>query len=416
MRRGLALLALALVAGPACSSRERSNPFDPGNPRTQGRPIAFVALAGNGLVTLRWQAVTNPGLTGYQAFRRAADETTFQAITDVLPVSTDQFRDIPVLNGKELTYQLYYVFSGGRAGRPAEDQATPGPLVPWVTDLSSASLTRLTPDGRHRDSDVLGFDGPTQVAVDPSRGLVWTTDPFAGQVLIFNPFNQQRTWVSELLSPIAVAVDPSRHTAWVCDEGTNLVSHFTETGDNATPPFIGPFGLPIAVAVDPADGSVWVCERQTERVRRFSPDGALLASAPVTLPSRVAVDSSTGDAWITSFEGRSVVRVSSSGSILDTLEGFLGPIGVAVDPRRGQVWIADALAGQLVAVARDGTEQFRASGLSEAREVAVDLATGDAWVTVPGAGRVVRFSDTGVVLRTLVGFAEPYGIALDPGR
>ena len=104
MRPFLALLVL-LVAGSGCSSRERSNPFDPGNPSTRGHPIAFAALAGDGYATLTWQAVSGSGLVGYQAFRRAEGESSFRAISDVIPPQLTRFTDfrlqlrpIPAMN------------------------------------------------------------------------------------------------------------------------------------------------------------------------------------------------------------------------------------------------------------------------------------------------------------------------------
>jgi len=415
MRPFLALLVL-LVAGSGCSSRERSNPFDPGNPSTRGHPIAFAALAGDGYATLTWQAVSGSGLVGYQAFRRAEGESSFRAISDVIPPQLTRFTDFRLANGTDYHYQLYYVLSSGVGGRPAEDVATPGPLRPWVTDLRAHRLLNLTPDARHVAFRDEAFAGPTQVDVDRATGVVWACDPDGNRVVIYEPRADVRRVVDNLGAPSAVAADPSTGTAWVCLEGENRVVHLDENGDPAFPGQIAPLLDPVAVAVDPSAGGLWVCEGTGRAVRRFSAGGAAMWSVEVAQPSRVAVDSLTGEGWVTSFRSRNVTRISPDGRAIDTLTGFAGPIGIAVDSRRGRIWVADPSADVLVALHLDGSVEHRLQGLPEVREVAVDLATGEAWATVPGARAVVRVSSAGTILRELFGFDEPEDIALDPGR
>ena len=410
---GSVCLALLLVVG--CSNRERANPLDPRNPSTQGRPSGFVALAGNGSVVLSWQPEARPGVFGYQAFRRGPGESEFHAISDVLPVSRSQLPDFGVTNGSDYQYRLFYVLTEGPSGPPAEATATPGAIRPWVTDYGAAALLRLTPDGRHVLSSELGFLGPTQVAVDPASGLVWTSDTFANRVVVFNPLNGGREEIANVSRPFGVAVDPLGTTGWICDPGNNRLYHATGLGQPAQPALIPGVIDPLAVAVHPGDGSIWVCEGLQNRVRRFDAQGLELWEAPVSSPSRVAIDSVTRQSWVTSFSGARVIRIGAGGELLDTLGGFQGPIGIDVDPRRGRVWIADAVANQIVVTDRAGAVQFRLSSLSEVREIAVDRASGEAWATVPGAGMVVRISATGAVNRRLEGLVQPYAIAIDPG-
>jgi len=415
MRPFLALLVL-LVSGSGCSSRERSNPFDPGNPNTRGHPVGFMALAADGYATLTWQAVSGSGLLGYQAFRRAEGESSFRAISDLLPPQFARFTDSGLVNGTDYHYQLYYVLRSGAGGRPAEDVATPGPLRPWVTDLAAHRLLNLTPDARHVAYKDQAFVGPTQVDVDRVTGVVWTCDLYGNRVVIYEPRGDVRLVVDHLAAPRAVAVDPSNATAWVCLEGENRVVHLDENGGPAFPEQIAPLLDPVAVAVDPSAGGVWVCEAAGRAVRRVDAGGTTVWSVAVAEPSRVAVDSLTGEGWVTSFRSRNVIRISRAGAAIDTLTGFAGPIGIAVDSRRGRIWVADPGADRLVALRRDGTVEDRLQGLPEVREVAVDLATGEAWATVPGAHAVVRVSGTGTILGELFGLDEPEDIALDPGR
>jgi len=407
-------LVLALLLATGCSDRERANPFDPRNPNTQGRPIDFVALAGNGVVTLRWQPVPGAGVTGYQAFRRAPGDADFLPLGDPQPITAYQLLDFAVVNGSDYRYRLFYLFNGAPGGAPAEAAAMPGTLRPWMTDLSAGRLHRLTPDGRYVLFSETGFDGPTQLAIDPVNGRVWVSDTFADHEVIFDPNTGGRILVPGVSRPEGIAVDPVTHTGWICDPGNKRLLHVTHLGRNSIPDVVPGLLDPVSVALDPTDASVWVCEQLVDRVRRFSADGTELASATVLEPSRVVIDSLTHDAWVTSLVERRVVRIRSTGEIRDTIGGFSGPIGIDVDARRGRAWVADAVANQVVMLSRGGAVLRRFSGLSEAREVAVDRGTGEAWVTLPGSGEVARLSgDTGAVLRRLGGFSQPYAIALD---
>jgi DNA-binding beta-propeller fold protein YncE len=416
MRALAALLTLALLAA-GCGRRERTNPFDPANPGTGGRPSGFAALAGDGTVTLRWNAASAPELLGYQLERAVGADTGFTVVTGVLPPTTTSFRQFALLNGVDHRFRLYFVFQKGRGSLPAEDVATPGPLVPWVTDYGAGTLVQLTADGRRiAESLTLVAGGtPTGIGVDSPAGNVWVCDPTSGSVSVYRPQRQSfAVYRSGFETPGAVAVDSATHNAWIGDEGFDLVQHVTPLGSPAGPS-IQPVDAPIGLALDRETGALWICERAGHRVRRVDPGGGGWATG-VIAPSRVAVDSVTHDGWVSSFTRATVVVLSGGGARLDSVSGFDGPVGIAVDSRRGRVWVCDPNANQVIALRRNLTEEFRVSGLGGAREVAVDPATGEAWVTLALDGAVARLSPAGAVLRVVRGLVEPYAIALDvPG-
>ena len=97
-------------------------------------PAAFVALAENGLVDLRWQTASAPGLLGYKLFRSFDPAIGFVAISDLLPPKTGEFFDRGLMNGTDHYYRLYFFFDRGLGPRFASDVATPGLVTPWVTD------------------------------------------------------------------------------------------------------------------------------------------------------------------------------------------------------------------------------------------------------------------------------------------
>src|SRR5262245_28836580 len=381
MRARLAILAaLVLLAG--CSKRERSNPFDPLNPSTSGRPPGFVALAGDRSVSLSWSAVQSGSFIGYQIFRRVAGQGTYTPLTDVLGRFNNAYRDIPLQNGIDYDYRLYFVFPSGLGSSPSEERAGPGSADPWLIESGGSDIIRLTPDNRHVSTRRSGFGGTADLAVNPTNGDVWVADGSNGRVLIFQTVGGVTVTIPGFNTPRAIGVDPANGTAWVCDAGQGRVYHLSRSGGK-DPSSIGPIDQPLDAAVDPGPGFLWICEYGANQVSRWDL-GAQQWTVPVTGPSRVAVDSLTQEGWVTSFGSGTVSRISPNGQVLDTITGFTAPLGVAVDSRRGRIWIADPYAGRITALRRDGREEFHVGGLNDAGEVAVDAATGEAWTAVGG--------------------------------
>ncbi|HTM57019.1 MAG TPA: hypothetical protein VL123_01240 [Candidatus Udaeobacter sp.] len=409
----LALAALiALAALPGCGKRERLNPFDPANPVTGGRPPGFEALAQNSAVTLRWSATETSGLVGYQLYRRTERESTFTALGGLIPAGTTQRGDFGLQNGVDHFYRLYYVFAGGSGGLPAEDDATPGPLMPWVADYGRPGVELMTSDGHHILSTDTFVSGPSDVAADAVRDRLWISDPLSSHVIVVTPSSGQRVSISAVSDPGAIALDPVDGSGWVCDAQLDALRHFQDDGSSASPFELSGISQPLDVATDPLDRSVWVCERGGNRVRRFLVSGTAAGSVDLAAPSRVDVDSVTHAAWVTSFTTGKVFVISNTPATRDSSTAASGPIGIAVDPRRGRIWVADAAGNAVVALRRDASLEFRVAGLGEPREVAVDPQSGNAWVTLLAHGEVAVISPTGVVLQHTGGFSQPYGISI----
>lgn len=412
MRRFLPLLIAGLALASGCSDRQRLNPLDPGNPSTGGRPTGFVALAGDGFVTLQWDPAGRSDIAGYLVSRRETPDSAFKTLGSLPSRQLVTLVDTGLPNGVLVAYRLQYRFTDGRLSQAAEDFATPGSLRIWVTDYAGRSLLRVTPDARHvADRSLVLFQGPTDVDVNPANGLVWACDPNSGRVVIHNPGSLSPQVISNLTEPSAVAIDPADGHAWICDSGSGALFRFASFLPDDPDVSIGGLAEPISVAVDPIDGSAWVCERSGDRVLHYTREGSSLGSVPVRQPSRVAVDSLTRSVWVTSFAQRRLSRIFN-GALVDSVDGFAGPIGIAIDPRRGHIWVADSFAGSLSVFDRFGDRVFAVGGLPEVREIGIDRATGEAWVTLPGSGQVVRLSADGAILGRVVGLAQPIDIAV----
>ena len=417
MRRPPALLILAAALALAgCSQRERANPFDPANPQTGGRPSGFDAVAGYAVVRLTWDPRPGVGIDGFQLSRLTQGDSLWRPLGAPLPPSSRQYVDSGLLNGRRVRYRLDYVAGGSPLGRPAEDEATPGPLRPWVADPGAGSLVRLSPDGRDVTLRESRFGSASRIAVDPADGFVWASSAADGLVWAFDPFSLQARGIPGVSTPDAMALSPFDHSVWVCDRAGG-VAHFRRDGSSATPGRIPLLDDPIAVATCAADGSLWVCERGGNRVRHFSALGVPVATAFLEAPSRVAVDSLTRDAYVTSYVGGWIWRIAENGQRIDSTSVAQGPIGIAIDRPRGRIWVADDLGARVLGLDLGTLAlEVTVTNAGTPYDLAVDRATGEVWVVARSNGAVLRLAPDGARLDVRTGFSDPVEIRLDPGQ
>lgn len=416
MRHPTPLLILAaLVALAGCSQRERANPFDPVNPQTGGRPSGFRAVAGYGDVRLSWDPKPGVGIDGFQLHRRLSTDSLWRPLGGLLAPGDSRFLDSGLPNGRRVRYRLDYVIGGRPTGRPAEDEATPGPLRPWVADAGAGALVRLSPDGRHESHRETRFGPVSRLAVDPGDGFLWASAAGTGLVWAFDPFSLFARSIPGLSTPDAMAISPFDRTVWVCDR-SGQVAHFHRDGTAASPGRLSPLDDPVAIAVCALDASVWVCERGGNRVRHYSALGVPLGTAPLPAPTRVAVDSLTRVAYVTSYLHGWLWRIAENGQRIDSTSVAAGPIGVAIDRARNRVWVADD-AGARVLGLDLGTlaPVVTVANAGRPYDLAVDTATGEVWVVARADRAVVRLAPDGTVLDRLGGFTDPVEIRLDPG-
>ena len=63
-----------------CSRRSRSNPLDPLNSETYGRPTGLIAGSDKHQVTLQWDRLILDRLEGFNIYRRQEDQWTYEHI------------------------------------------------------------------------------------------------------------------------------------------------------------------------------------------------------------------------------------------------------------------------------------------------------------------------------------------------
>jgi streptogramin lyase len=420
LARAPALLA-ALLAGlsiAGCSGRERTNPLDPANPETHGRPEAFVALAGERSVTLQWAPLSSPALAGYALRRRGPLDSDFVSVGGTLPPDRTSYLDAGLTDDSTYAYRLSFVLASGFTSPPAEAEARPGPAVPWVADAGADLIVRLTPDDRRRVLELPGLDNPADVAVERVRGRVWASSRTLGYVAVWEADGTLVGYDFIFQAPGALAPLPGTNSGWVVEERAGALSLWTP-GSGVSAQALG-LDLPSDVALESRSGSAWVVDRSARRLLRISPSGVALGAVDLPgRPWRVAADPSSGDVWVSYPEDGAVERRDSTGALLARATGLPGAFTLAPDPARGRVWVTLADANALVALSLSAQVVLRIGDLEAPRGLALDPRTGEVWVTTlglrDGDGSVWLVSPSGQVLMRQTGFTRPFALALDPG-
>ena len=411
---GIALALVFAMGFSGCGDRARTNPLDPRNPRTGGRPLGFVAIAGAARVELRWQALNSTGVLGFRLERRSPGDPNFHQLGELNPPGSTGTLDNDVRNDLTSTSRLTVVLNdGSNASQPAEANARPGPELIWVADPGADFVLRLSPDGRNVVLGLSNLQTVNRIAVDPERGELWVSEPFEGRVRLFSPAGIALGTFPGFASPNALSVDYAAHAVWVANEQSGVVMRVNSLGQTeaASPSFALPTDV-LAVF----DSTAWVVEQAGARLRHIGRDGGVLTTTSGFVdPRRAAIDFLDGSVWVSDYSGGKVVHVGRDGQEIDTFPGFDHPYGIGVDPGRGLVWIGLDGADALSAIDRTGTERVRVEGVSRPRGLAVNARTGEVGVTAFGSGEVLLVSPSGAVLERNPSLQAPVDVVVDLG-
>jgi DNA-binding beta-propeller fold protein YncE len=175
-------------------------------------------------------------------------------------------------------------------------------------------------------------------------------------------------------------VERMNHTVRRVDAKTSVISTIAGTGKAGYSGDQGPataasFNQPHSIQLTPDSSAVFICDTLNHRLRKVdlssgivttfggtgekkpTPDGAMLAGAPLHGPRAIDFDAA-GDAWLALREGNRVYRIDmKNGSLLHVAgtgaKGFTGnggpakdatlsgPKGLSIDSRTGDVYLAD---------------------------------------------------------------------------
>lgn len=380
--RVAALLAIASVLG-GCTTRDRLNPLDPANSETNGAVPGFAAIAGNGLVDLRWTPLTQKGVEGYALHRWRPGGTPTAIPGAVFGPASSGTVDFGVVNDSTYLYRLVARFSYGDSAFSLPDSATPGARFILVLGADPSGIFALSPDGRDVISAIPSNNAYLNFDIDRDRNVLWLNDPGSG-VILRRGLNGEVAGVALQIQGVTdVSVSNLRGIGWIASPELQLVRAFgPDLNDPAPRVTLSGVGHARVVAAGTLDATVWVGNDEGTVYRLSPSDGSALQEWSLGAPIRaIALDEAGPAAWVLTTRGR-----------LNDLY-YLVPGSPVPAPKR--------------------------TGLDNAVDAQVEPISRTLWLSErgrprTGAGRISRLASDGTTLATRTGL-EPYGIGIEPG-
>ncbi len=299
-----------------------------------------------------------------------------------------------------------------------------------VCVLVAALFTGVAQAGRSQVTTIAAGAGPSVVAVDSVRNLVFVTSVRSNTIAVLN--GSTRAVVATITRPpggkgVALAVDPAAGRLYDLDSALDQVLVWDETSHALLTRWQAPPG-PHGVAVDGTAGRVYLTSA-AGGVGYFTSlnqsTGAKVTSRQVgTDPRGAAVDPTTGQVWVADAATQVVYEIEPKSALEANFYPIAdGAFAVAIDPRVGarKVWVAGGRG--VTAVLPDSNSIAGTVGTGAAvNSVAVDTVTGLAYAVTPGAaatakGTLAVLAQTlqakpTIVERVPVG-ASPLGVGVD---
>jgi DNA-binding beta-propeller fold protein YncE len=416
--RGAILAALLLLAG--CSTRERLNPLDPKNSKTQGGLTGFNAIAADNIVEFHWPALTLEGVLGYRVQRwRPGGSPQDLGAADYHP-GASAGEDTTAANDSTYVYRLVAHLANGDSAMSPPDTATPGLRSIFVLEAGVPAFSRLSPDGRDLLFQRAANESYVDMEMDRKGGIVWLSAEGGGFVLRKAPDGATVGAVIDVGAPGDISVSSNRGVGWVVSLSTASVLLFgPDLGDPAPQRAITGVGHPRVVEAGTTDPSVWVGNEEGTVFRFRAADVVETYAWPIgdgTIRA-IALDEAAGAAWVATRSGDVgnlyyLNPADSSATLVKT--NLLNPADLAVDPSTGDLWVSERGApkmgaGRLSLITRSGTTLASVVGI-EPYGVDVDPVNGTCWVSDLRSNRVLDIDRSGAILRSSPALQTPYAV------
>ena len=398
-----------LASFTGCSGRKRTNPLDPENPQTEGRPIGLRILSDGNRVQLSWDRVEIPGITGYQVYRKAVHEAS--AVTaGLVRGNLPEFSESGLPMGVRQDYWVQACHESGYMS-PLSDSVTiiPGPYNFWVVDVYLGQLFRLTYDGMHvlaRSHEALWA---VSMAVDPAHGRIYAVDYIPGRVIQMSVSGEMLRIYEGFERPSLLAIDPEAGEIWVAEGAGTRITRLDTLG-NGIGSFTG-FSHIRDMAWSGQRGRFWIADNVDRKIGLYSADGGWVFSADAYSSQYCRIACDTDDRYMLACDSLWLRRMACGGES-ETFGPYPGlPADVAVNPDNEGIWvlIADLLTAntELFSLDPSGGVRFGAGEFLSARGLAADPFGGGCLVSDTGRHRMVRVDAAGRIMGVMEGLDSP---------
>ncbi len=415
--KSLLLLCLLVQAlGVACTERSRSNPLDPQNPQTGGKPTGLRVISELDTIRLSWNRLLLQDLSGFNVYRKLPNESDFTLLGQTTAQS-NSYQDLSdrfgVLHSYRITARV------GNLETPPSDEVTttPGPTIVWVADIDSRAVIKLTHDGQHEILRSRAFLNPWRLRVDERRGNVWVLDDLTGDFGHLDQKGQLLGVHEKFFDAVGLALDPEDGSVWVAENAEHSLSRFDSNGKLLAR--VDSLPELAALAFNPHLQELWALTNAGEQLLRVEKNSARITRVELQ-PSwngpvgDLAIRATTGEAWIAA--GDRVVRLDEHGKVaFVSPDEFRYAIRVALDQASGACWmITDSRQyrndSSVFRFAAHGTIELKVEGFGRPQSLAVNPYDASCYVLDTLHGRLVRISAAGQLTNGYTNFLAPIDI------
>ena len=280
------------------------------------------------------------------------------------------------------------------AGQPVGMVFDPTTHAFWIAEFVAGGehdlVDRIAETG-HKDTPLNVTSGVDAIAVDSTRGFVWTTGNSSDNAthtvsLIKESSNAVSTVTVPANSALtALAVDPTSGTVFVLDQGGEVFT-IAEANPASTPVKLipGPLGSATGIAVDHATGKLWVVNSTGNSVVAFNETTGAAIGSPAAVgsnPGSLAVDTTTKTVWVTNADGTISEFAEASPGTVKSFNVANIPTSITAVPAKGMIWVG-TVAGTVVGISEKTTPASIIGTLTLTNQIsglAGDPTSGQLW-------------------------------------
>ncbi len=412
------LLVLVGLSFVKCSDRERSNPLDPENPETRGRPVGVRIYSEFDRIYLNWNVVRVNNLVGYNIYRKTSADTIFTQIAQLEPESWE-FIDYDVEFEIRHTYQITVI--GEDFESPPSDSVSivPGPTIIWATDADNQRIIKISDDGIHtiRNSSVMGF--PWDIELSGRRDSYWYSDLFYGNIYRVHDSEVNRYVSSKgYPDPVDIEFDYQRDVLWGANKKGTIIRISPVMIDSMQEIEDGFIINPTSISVSEVDGDCWVADSGSKRVYRIDASGQFIKvlQEKFNNPADIVYNEHDLTVWVA--DSSRVVQLSFEGDYLDEIIfPFTNALKLAVNTKTGDIWVIDrgsqSASAKILKFDAQGVLIAEITGFTIPLNLIVNFSDNGCIVADSGAGKIVRLSAEAKIIGETGGYYYPYGLAIE---
>jgi hypothetical protein len=222
------------------------------------------------------------------------------------------------------------------------DRATPGTLLPWISNLDRTVVTRLTPDFRDERFDTeFSFNFVQDIQIRPDNTEIWILDAYTAKIYRFYPDGSYLQDQGNLGQTAAFRFNIHDRSLWIASWAENsTVFHLDRTGELEASYRTDVF--PTWIELDYERNGAWVAT-DGGKMLYLDATGQITEinhSAFISPEKVVSGTTSNSHAWVLDYDAKAIFHLTT-GDADWNLKIFSNPQDIATNSQANICWVAD---------------------------------------------------------------------------